>query len=152
MVCLLIVSALLVPVQRPARGRVAEISVPQGWTVDTDSPLVVLIVNHSSGASLRVVVNRRADELQAFAEREADRLANPLGFAQISLPQHFNRGEEESFQYEIRGNRLAAHRRILYRATRNSTGIIEIIYEHSEDRFNILLTEAQSIATQFLSR
>src|ERR1051325_4193580 len=84
MFCLLIVSALLVPVQRPARGRVAEISVPQGWAVDTDSPLV-LMGNHSTGAFLRVVVNRRADELQVFAEREADRLANPLGFAQIFL-------------------------------------------------------------------
>jgi|ERR1041384_639564 hypothetical protein len=151
MLYLLIASALLVPVQRPARGRVAEISVPQGWTVDVDSP-VLLMVNHSTGASLRVVINRRADELQSFAEREADRLANPLGFAQIAAPQHFNRGEEESFQYEIRGNRLAEHRHILYRATRNSTGIIEIIYENSEGRFNVLLTEAQSIATQFLSK
>ena len=148
---LLIVSALLFPAQRPQWGRVVEISVPQGWTVETDSP-VFLVVNHSTGASLRVVRNRGADELQSFAERGADRLANPLGFAQIGIPQHFNRGEEESFQYEIRGNRLAAHRRILYRATRDSTGIVEIIYEHSEDRFSVLLTEAQSIATQFLSK
>jgi hypothetical protein len=148
---LLIVSALLFSAQRPQRGRVAEISVPQGWTVDVDIT-DILIVNHSTGASLRVVRNRRADELESFAERGADRLANPLGFAQIGIPQHFNRDEEESFQYEIRGNRLAEHRRILYRATRNSTGIIEIIYENSEDRFNVLLTEAQSIATQFLSK
>lgn len=148
---LLIVSALLFPAQRPQRGRVVETSVPQGWTVDVDSP-DILTVNHSTGASLRVVRNRRADELQSFAERAADRLANPLGFAQIALPVHFNRGEEEWFQYEIRGNRLAEHRRILYRATRNPTGIIEIIYEHSEDRFNVLLTEAESIATQFMSK
>jgi hypothetical protein len=49
---------------------------------------------------------------------------------------------------------VAAHRRILYRAIRNPkdpANVTEIIYENSEDRFNVLLTEAQSIATQFLN-
>jgi hypothetical protein len=150
---LLIFSALLAPAQRPARGRVPEIPVPQGWTVELYG--ADLVVTHSSGASLRVVTSRRAEDLEGFAQRAADGLAYPLGFAQISMPQHFNDGKEEWFQYEIRGNRLTSHRRILYRAIRNSnnsTGVIEITYENSEDHFSALLTEAQSIATQFLSK
>jgi len=151
---LLVVSALLFPAQRPARPRVPEMSVPQGWTVDL-SGIDFLMVKHSSGASLRVGRNRIAEDLQSFAQRAAERLANPLGFAQIGRPLHFSDTEEEWFQYEIRGNRIAEHRRILYRAIRdssNSTGVIEIVYENSEDRFEVLLSEAQSIATQFLSK
>jgi hypothetical protein len=146
-------SALLFPAQRPARARVPEIAVPQGWTVELYG--VDLVLKHSTGASLRVVTNRRTEDLQGFAERAADGLAYPLGFAVISVPVHFSDAKEEWFQYEIRGNRLAEHRRILYRAIRNansSSGVTEIVYENSEERFSVLLTEAQSIATQFLSK
>jgi hypothetical protein len=153
MAYLLMLAALLLPVQRPARGRAPEFSVPQGWTVELFSG-IDLVVKHSSGASLRVI-HRRTDDLQGFAQRAAEGIAYPLGFALIGMPQHFNDGTEEWFQYEIRGNRIAQHRRILYRASRNPSdpaGVIELTYENAEDRFDVLLTEAQSIATQFLSK
>jgi hypothetical protein len=153
MLYLLILPALLFPAQRPARGRVPEISVPQGWTVQLSG--LDLLVEHSSGASLRVVRRRLADDLQNVAARSADGIAYPLGFAEIGPPRHFVNGKEEWVQYEIRGNRLAAHRRILYRAKRDPDDpawVIETIYENSEAGFSVLLTEAQSIATQFLSQ
>ena len=100
MLYLLVVSALLFPAQRPARGRVPEMPVPQGWTVEINGA-GLLMVNHSSGASLRVARNRVAEDLQSFAQRAAERLANPLGFAQIGRPLHFSDAGEEWFQYEI---------------------------------------------------
>ena len=154
MLSLLIVAALLFPAQRPARARAPEFSVPQGWNTITFSP-VYLDIEHSSGATLRVGRRRLADNLQNFAARSADGIAYPLGFAEIGPPRHFVDGKKEWFQYEIRGNRMAAHRRILYRAMRDpddSASVIEMTYENSEDRFSVLLTEAQSITTQFLSR
>ena len=154
MIYLFMLSALLLPAQRQAPlRRPPEMAVPQGWTVALSG--FDLVVNHSSGASLRVVHRRTTDDLQAFAEREADGVASPLGFAHIGIPVHSSDGREEWFQYEIRGNRIAEHRRILFRAIRNSDDpnvIIEITYENSEARFDVLLTEAQSVATQFLSR
>jgi hypothetical protein len=154
MIYLLILSALLFPAQRPPQRRPPEIAVPQGWAVEFNFG-IDLWVKHSSGASVRVIRSRRAEDLRAFAEREAEGLAYPLGFAEIDTPLHFDDAKGESFEYKIRGNRLAEHRRILYRAIRdpnNSTGVIQIIYENSEDRFDVLMTEAQSIATRFLSQ
>ena len=154
MLSLLVVAALLFPAQRPARGRAPEFSVPQGWNTITFSPLY-LNIEHSSGATLRVVKRRVADDLQNVAARSADGIAYPLGFAEIGPPRHFVDGKTEWFQYEIRGNRIAAHRKILYRAMRDpddSRSVIEMTYENSEDRFSALLTEAQSITTQFLSK
>jgi hypothetical protein len=151
MIYVLLTLALLLPVQRPARPPIAKIPVPQGWTAELNT--FDLVIEHSSGAALKVL-HRRADDLDAFAQLGADRLASPLGFAQIGAPAHFNDGTEEWIQYEIRGNRIADHRRILYRVMRdlnNRGGIIEITYDNSEARFDVLLTEAQSIVAQFLS-
>ena len=72
---------------------------------------------------------------------------NPLGFAKLGEPRYFKDAHDEWVQYEIQGNRLADHRRILYRALRRDTGYFEIVYEASEDGFDVLLTEAQSIAS-----
>ena len=74
----------------------------------------------------------------------------PLGFAKLGEPRHFQDSDEEWIQYEIRGNRLSERRRILYRATRRKTAVFEIVYENSEDRFDVLLTEAQSLAASIL--
>jgi hypothetical protein len=150
----LVLASLLIPAQRPARARGAEFSVPQGWAVEYSFP-DMLLVQHSKGASLRVVRSRTSDDLRSFAFRAVDRLANPLGFARVGMPQHFNDANEEWFEYAIRGNRQAEHRRILYRASRasqNPASVIEMIYENSEDRFDVLLSEAQSIVTHFLSK
>ena len=150
----LVLTSLLIPAQRPARPRGPEFSVPQGWAVEFSFP-DILVVNHSKGASLRVVRSRTTDDLRSFAIRAVDRLANPLGFAQVGMAQHFSDANEEWFEYVIRGNRLAEHRRILYRAARDSqnpTSVIEMIYESREDQFDVLLSEAHSIASQFLSK
>ena len=152
MVYLLMFSVLLFPAQRPVSGSLPEFAVPQGWTVALGG--IDLVVDHSSGASLRVI-HRTTDNLQSFAQLAVERLANPLGFAHIGMPEHFNNGSEEWFQYDIRGNRIAEHRRILYRAIRNPNdpaGVIEITYENAENRFDVLLTEAQLIASQFLTQ
>ncbi len=71
----------------------------------------------------------------------------PLGFAKLGEPQHFKGTNEEWVQYEIRGNRMTEHRRILYRAFRRGSGLFELVYENNEDRFDQLLTEAQEIAS-----
>ena len=71
----------------------------------------------------------------------------PLGFAKLSEPQHFKGTNEEWVQYEIWGNRLTEHRRILYRAIRRGSSCFELVYENSEDRFDVLVTEAQEIAS-----
>ena len=46
-----------------------------------------------------------------------------------------------------RGNRLADHRRLLYRAMRRDAAYYSIVYEAGEDQFEALLTDAQSIAS-----
>ena len=71
----------------------------------------------------------------------------PLGFAKLGDPQHYKNGSDEWVQYEIRGNRLSEHRRILYRAFKRGASLFELVYENNEDRFDQLLTEAQEIAS-----
>jgi hypothetical protein len=111
-----------------------------------------LRVTHATGASLLVIRSRRTQDLASYAQGAAEGWANPLGFARIGEPHHFSDASHESFEYEIHGNRLAERRRIFYRATRNSTGLVEIMYENNEARFDTLLTEVHSIVTQFLSK
>ena len=71
----------------------------------------------------------------------------PLGFAKLGEARYFKDVHDEWVEYEIRGNRLSDHRRILYRALRRNDGFFEFVYENSEDRFDVLLTEAQGIAS-----
>ena len=70
----------------------------------------------------------------------------PLGFAKLGEPQHFKGTNQEWVQYEIRGNRMTEHRRILYRAFRRGAGLFELVYENNEDRYDLLVTEAEEIA------
>jgi hypothetical protein len=137
--------------QPPAvlQGGGYEITVPYGWTarmVTRDANLV-----HVSGATLMVMTSRGDQRVNNLIERTAEGLANPLGFATISKPRHFNNADQEWFEYDIRGNRLTDHRRILYRAVRTKTGLTEIIFESAEDRFDVLLPEALSIASSLKS-
>src|SRR6266581_3428620 len=140
MISLLVFSVLLQfsQPQRPTRSRVPEFTVPQGWIVEMVG--IDLRVTHTTGASLRVIRSRRTQDLASYAHSAAEGWANPLGFARIGEPRHFSDGSQESFEYEIHGNRLAERRRILYRATRSSSGLVEIMYENSEPRFDRLLT------------
>lgn len=129
----------------PVRGDRFQIAVPQGWKVLNAGDEVVL--QHSSGASLLLLRATPAANLQDFAERQAERVMAPLGFAKLGEPQHFKGPNEEWVQYEIRGNRLDEPRRILYRAFRRGGSLFQVVYENSDDRFEMLLTEAQEIAS-----
>jgi hypothetical protein len=145
-ILLFIFTALQVS-QPPAsvRGDRFQIAVPQGWKVLIAGDDVVL--GHSSGASLLLLRATPTSNLQDFAERQAERIMAPLGFAKLGDPEHFKSANEEWVQYEIHGNRLDEHRRILYRAFRHGAGLFELVYENSEDRFEQLLTEAEEIAS-----
>ena len=133
------------PPPAPVRGDRFQIAVPQGWKVLNSGDDVIL--QHSSGASLLLLRATPAAHLEDFAEKQAERIMTPLGFAKLGEPQHYKNGTTEWVQYEIRGNRLSEHRRILYRAFRRGASLFELVYENNEDRFDQLLTEAQEIAS-----
>ena len=148
-VAFILLFAQLVQSPQVVRDGDYEITVPHGWTaerVGRDASL-----KHTTGASLLVINSRSTNDFSGFTEHEAERVANPLGFATISKPRHFSSSNQEWFEYDIRGNRLADHRRILYRAVRTGTGLTEIIFESAEDRFDILLPEALSMASSLKS-
>ena len=146
-ILLLILAAVQVSeqVSAPVRGDRFQIAVPQGWRVLNDGGDIVL--EHSSGASLLLLRASLTGRLEDFAQRQAERIMAPLGFAKLGEPQHFKATNEEWVQYEIHGNRLSEHRRILYRVFRRPSGLFELVYENSEDRFDQLLTETQEIAS-----
>jgi hypothetical protein len=134
------------PVAAPAvRGDRFQIYVPQGWRTLNDGGYVLL--EHSSGASLLVQRIIKPNNLPDYAQRQAERIMLPLGFAKLGEPQSFKNGSDEWIQYEIRGNRLTAHRHILYRVLRRETGFFEVVYEAAEDQFDLLLTEAEGITS-----
>lgn len=133
--------------QPPAsvRGDRFQIAVPQGWKTLTAGGDILL--EHSTGASLLLRRVGPARNLNDFAQQQAERVMTPLGFAKLGEPQRFKGTNEEWVQYEIRGNRLSDHRRILYRAVHRGSSFFELVYENREDRFDVLLTEAQEIAS-----
>lgn len=132
------------------RGYDFEITVPHGW-VAKEAGVSVSWLEHSSGASLFVNKPRPTEEFDSYTRRAVERLANPLGFARIGEPRNFRDSNQQWVEYNVRGNRLTERRRILYRAIRNESGLTEIVYENSEDRFDILLSEALSIASSLKS-
>src|SRR5262245_42763780 len=147
---LLLIFAALQTVQVPTpstrvRGDRFQVGVTQGWRTLNDGGFVLL--GHSSGASLLVERIDRTTNLPAYAQRQAERIMLPLGFAKIGEPRYFKDGHDEWVQYEIRGNRSTDHRRILYRVLRRDSNFFEFIFEAGEDLFDVLLTEAQEIAT-----
>jgi hypothetical protein len=71
----------------------------------------------------------------------------PLGFAKLGEPKNYKDTHDEWVEYEIRGNRLSDHRRILYRALRRGASYYGIVYEASEQDYEALLTDAQYIAS-----
>jgi len=140
----LIFAVLQLSQPAPARGDRFQIAVPQGWRILTAGSDVVL--EHSTGASLLLLRATPAGNLGDFAQRQAERIMTPLGFAKLGQPQHFKGTNQEWVQYEIRGNRMTEHRRILYRAFRRGSGLFELVYENNEDRYDLLLTEAEEVA------
>ena len=137
------------PVPVPVRGDRFQIIVPQGWKTLNGGGDVLL--EHESGASLLVRSITQTRNLTDYAQQQAERVMYPLGFAKLGDPRYFKDTHDEWVQYEIQGNRQADHRRILYRALRRDTGYFEFVYEASEDRFDILLTEAQGIESSVQS-
>ena len=131
--------------QPTARGDRFQIAVPQGWKILTAGTDVVL--EHSSGASLLIVRVEASRNLAEYAQQQAERIMAPLGFAKLGDPRTFKDTRDEWVEYEIHGNRLSDHRRILYRALRRGTAYYGIVYEASEDDYEALLTDAQSIAS-----
>ena len=83
-----IVQAAQVPavVTPPARGDKFQIMVPQGWKTLHDGGYVLL--EHSSGASVMVERINRTTNLLDYAQRQAERIMSPLGFATIAEPRH----------------------------------------------------------------
>jgi len=146
----LLIFAVLQTIQIPSpvprvRGDRFQVIVPQGWRTLNDGGFVLL--GHSSGASLLVERIDRTNNLPAYAQRQAERIMLPLGFARIGEPRFFKDAHDEWVQYEIRGNRLTDHRRILYRVLRRDSSFFEFVFEAGEDLFSVLLTEAQEIAS-----
>jgi len=133
----------------PVRGDRFQIVVPQGWRTLNDGGYVLL--EHSSGASLLVQRINRPTNFAEYAQRQAERVMLPLGFATLGEPRSFKDGKDEWIQYEIRGNRLTVHRRLLYRVLRRDTSFFEFVYEAGENGFETLLTEAQEIASSVQS-
>jgi hypothetical protein len=131
---------------RPVRSDRLEIIVPQGWQT-TESGGGLISLRHSTGASLLVRRIASVKDLATYASQEAERVMNPLGFAKLGPPKHFTDSNAEWVEYEIVGNRLAEHKRILYRATRKNAGFFEFTFEAAETRFDQLLSEAQTIAS-----
>ena len=127
------------------RGDKFQILVPQGWKTLNEGGFVLL--GHTSGASVLFQRANRAGSLTDFAQRQAERVMLPLGFATIGQPLSFKDTREEWIQYDIRGKRLTDDRRILYRLLRRDTNYFEFIYEASEEGFEMLLREAQEIAS-----
>lgn len=133
------------PSASTVRGDRFQIAVPQGWKVLISVPDVLL--EHTSGASLLVVRVDATRNLAEYAQQQAERIMSPLGFAKLSDPKTYKDTHDEWVEYEIHGNRQTEHRRILYRALRRGTAYYGIVYEASEDGFEALLTDAESIAT-----
>jgi hypothetical protein len=145
-----ILTALQAPQPNVVRSRTFQIVAPQGWKV-LESGFDIWL-EHSTGASLRIVRSARpAQGFDSYARLGVDRIMAPLGFAKFEEPRRFKNADEESLQYEIRGNRLSERRRILYRAILRKAGVFEVVYESSEDRFDILLSEANTIASSLQS-
>ena len=129
-----------------ARGDRFQLVVPQGWKLLNEGASVLL--EHSSGASLLVQRAARTTNLAEYARRQAERIILPLGFASLGEPQSSKDvGPSEWIQYEIIGNRITERHRILYRVMKRDANLFETIYEAKEDRFEVLLTEAQGIAS-----
>jgi hypothetical protein len=141
-VILLILAAIQVAT---VRGDRFQIAVPQGWKTVEDGGTVLIV--HTTGASVLVLRSTLPRNLQDYAQRQAERIMAPLGFATLGEPRYFKDTHDEWVEYEIRGNRLADHRRILYRALHRSSGLFEIVYESGEDNFEGLLTDAQTISS-----
>ena len=133
------------PPAPPVRGDRFQLIVPQGWKVLNDGNYVLL--EHSTDASLLVQRISRPINLPEYAQRQAERIMLPLGFASLGEPKSFKDIKDEWVQYEIQGNRLTDHRRILYRVLRRNTNFFEFVYETRDDAFDVLLTEAEGIAS-----
>jgi len=71
----------------------------------------------------------------------------PLGFCEVRGTAPIQGFRRRIASIRNSGKRLSERRRILYRVIFRKTGIFEVVYESSEDRFDILLSEAQAVAS-----
>src|SRR5260370_22563569 len=94
-----------VPVPAQVKGDRFQIIDPQGWKTLNGGGDVLL--EHESGASLLVRRVSQTRNLPDYAQQQAERVMNPLGFAKLGEPRFFKDTHDEWVQYEIQGNRLA---------------------------------------------
>lgn len=150
MIFLLLFSVLLSQQQRPARSRLPEFTVPQGWTVKLAG--IDLHVTHATGASLTVIRSRHTEELASYAHKAAEGWANPLGFARIGEPSHFSDASQNGLNTKYKATGLLNADG--FSIVRSETLVVwsKFMYENSAARFDTLLTEVHSIVAQFLSK
>src|SRR5262245_50251668 len=126
-------------------GRQFGVLVPYGWKVDNMQSQSIQI-EHTSGASFIFRSIRGKGDLETFAREGVDRVMMPLGFATFDEPLKRKVNVAPAIQYEIQGNRLSRHRKLLYIAFARDDGFYETIYENDETNFDQLLTEAERMA------
>ena len=126
-------------------GRQFGVLVPYGWKVDNLHTQSIEI-DHTSGASFIFRSIRGKGNLDAFAREGVDRVMMPLGFATFGEPLNRKVNGAPAVQYEIQGNRLSRHRKLLYIAIARDDGFYETIYENDETNFDQLVTDAERMA------
>src|SRR5262249_29650650 len=126
-------------------GRLYSVLIPHGWKV-ADRLAADIVLEHSSGATFSYNnVATRGSDLAAVAQLGVDRTMRPLGFASFGNPLQRKLNGYPAVQYEIHGNRLSEHRRVLYLAVQREDSFYEVIYENSESGFDLLLPEVEHI-------
>ena len=146
---LLVLQAVPPPAETVFQSRSMHILVPHGWKpAEPESRSSVIRLEHSSGASFEV---RRAgsgtQKLKQFAERGLEQVWLPLGFVSLGDPLERKLRNDPAIQYKIIGNRLSERRKLSYIAVFRIDGALELIYENSEDQFELLSSEAERIAS-----
>jgi hypothetical protein len=126
-------------------GRLFGVLVPYGWKVDNLQTQSIQI-EHTSGATFIFRSIRGKGDLETFAREGVDRVMMPLGFATFGDPLKRKVNGAPAIQYEIQGNRLSRHRKLLYIAIAREDGYYETIYENDETNFDQLVTDAERMA------
>jgi hypothetical protein len=134
-----------VPKDVQVNGRQFGVLVPFGWKVDNLQTQSIQI-KHSSGASFIFRGIRGKGDLETFALEGVDRVMMPLGFATFGEALKRKVNGAPAIQYQIQGNRLSQHRKLLYIAIARDDGFYETIYENDETDFDQLVTDAERMA------
>ncbi|MBI4474021.1 MAG: hypothetical protein HY646_15235, partial [Acidobacteria bacterium] len=126
------------------RGDAYQMLVPHGWSATESRPDRLV---HTTGASFEVLsIPRAAADIQQYAIRGVEQVWRPLGFVVVGKPVERKVRGYPAIQYDIQGNRLSERRKLRYIAVDRGAGSYELIYENSDEGFDLLLNEAERIA------